>query len=79
MKRFFIQPKFRGMQIGHRLLQDLKTRAVALHLPYLRESGVSQPEALELFTQLGYQQRGPFGQYQAKPYSAFIEKSLTEL
>ncbi|WP_249369913.1 hypothetical protein [Acaryochloris marina] len=68
------------MQLGHRLPQDLETRAVALHLPYLRlESGVSQPEVLGLFTQLGYQQRGPFGQYQAKPYSAFIEKSLTEL
>ncbi|WP_255800816.1 hypothetical protein [Acaryochloris sp. 'Moss Beach'] len=40
---------------------------------------MSQPEVLGLFTQLGYQQRGPFGQYQAKPYSAFIEKSLTEL
>ncbi|BDM79042.1 GNAT family N-acetyltransferase [Acaryochloris marina] len=77
IKRFFIQPEFRGMRLGHQLLQALETRATALHLPCLRlESGVFQPEALGLFTKLGYHRREPFGQYQANPYSVFMEKSL---
>lgn len=77
IKRFFVLPEFRGMQLGQQLLQALETRAMALNLPYLRlETGVSQPEALGLFAKLGYQQRGPFGQYEADAYSVFVEKSL---
>lgn len=71
------KPNFEG---GHRLLQALEAQANELHLPYLRlESGVFQPEGLGLFTKLGYQRRGPFGHYQANPYSVFMEKSLPGL
>lgn len=77
IKRFFVRPEFRGMQLGQRLLQALELRAVALDLTYLRlETGVLQPEALGLFTKMGYQRRGSFGQYPADIYSVFMEKWL---
>lgn len=77
IKRFFVLPNFRGRQVGQQLLQALETKAVTLNLPCLRlETGISQPGALGLFAKLGYQQRKPFGQYQANPYSVFLEKSL---
>jgi putative acetyltransferase len=41
------------------------------------ETGVLQTEALGLYRRLGYQERGPYGDYETDPLSVFMEKRLS--
>jgi len=77
IKRMYVRPEFRGLKIGRRLLDALETRARAAGLRVARlETGVSQPQALNLYEKAGYKPRGPFGDYPADPLCVFMEKSL---
>jgi putative acetyltransferase len=77
IKRMFVLPEFRGLQIGRRLLEQLETLARVSGLKVARlELGVSQPEAMQLYQRAGYQRRGPFGSYSEDPWSIFVEKAL---
>jgi putative acetyltransferase len=77
IKRMFVLPEFRGLKIGHHLLEQLETLARASGLKVARlEIGVSQPEAMQLYQRAGYQRRGPFGSYAEDPLSIFVEKAL---
>ncbi len=77
IKRMFVSPQFRGLQIGRRLLEALEAQARAAGLALLRlETGVAQPEALRLYERAGYQRRGPFGDYPDDPLSVYMEKRL---
>jgi putative acetyltransferase len=79
IKRMFVLPECRGLQIGQRLLEELERRARAAGLRLARlETGVRQPEALRLYQSAGYRRRGPFGSYPDDPLSVFLEKSLAE-
>jgi putative acetyltransferase len=78
IKRMFVLPEARGLQVGRRLLGELEGRARAAGLRLARlETGVAQPEALRLYERSGYQRRGPFGGYAADPLNVFMEKALT--
>ncbi len=77
IKRMYVTPEFRGLQIGRRILEELEARARGAGLNVARlETGVSQPEALGLYERAGYQRRGPFGSYPEDALSVFMEKRL---
>ena len=77
LKRMFVRPEARRLGVGRQLLSALEAHAAAAGLTVLRlETGVSQPEALRLYTGAGYERRGPFGAYSADPLSVFMEKQL---
>jgi putative acetyltransferase len=77
IKRMYVMPEFRGLQLGRRMLEELEARARSSGLQVARlETGVAQPEALGLYERAGYQRRGPFGSYPEDPLCVFMEKSL---
>jgi putative acetyltransferase len=77
IKRMYVMPEFRGLQLGRRLLEELEVWARDAGLKLARlETGIAQPEALGLYERAGYQRRGPFGSYPEDPLCVFMEKSL---
>jgi len=77
IKRMYVAPEFRGLQLGRRILEALEEQARGAGLSVARlETGISQPEALGLYEKAGYQRRGPFGSYREDPLSVFMEKNL---
>jgi putative acetyltransferase len=77
LKRMFVLPEFRGLGLGHQILENLENRIEAAGLSVIRlETGVSQHPAVRLYQRFGYQVRGPFGDYGEDPLSIFMEKAL---
>jgi len=77
VKRMFVLPEFRGLKVGHFLLDALESLARDAGLALARlEAGVFQPEALRLYERAGYLRRGPFGDYPEDSLSVFMEKRL---
>jgi putative acetyltransferase len=77
IKRVFVLPGHRGKGHARSIMLALESwlRQQGIILVRL-EVGISQPEALGLYAQLGYRVRGPFGAYTPNPYSVFMEKTL---
>ena len=78
IKRMYVMPEYRNLKIGRRLLQELESRAIkaGLHINRL-ETGIYQPEALQLYARSGYVRRGAFGSYRDDEHlSVFMEKKL---
>jgi len=77
IKRMFVLPEFRGLNIGRRILEELENLARASGLRLVRlETGIHQSEALRLYQRADYQRCGPFGDYSEDPLSVFMEKKL---
>jgi putative acetyltransferase len=77
IKRLFVDPPYRGRGLSKLLMARLEQHLLELGVELVRlEAGISQPEALGLYTRLGYVERGPFGIYTSNPYSIFFEKRL---
>jgi len=77
LKRMFVAPAARGLGLGRRLLDRIERQARWEGLDCLRlETGIHQPEALELYRSAGYTPREPFGDYAPDPLSVFMEKRL---
>ena len=77
IKRMYVAPEARGLKLGRRLLEALEAQALARGLRRLRlETGIGQPEAIQLYRSAGYTECGPFGDYQPDPLSLFMEKQL---
>lgn len=77
IKRMFVAPEARGRRLGKTLLDTLEAHARSLALPCLRlETGVKQPEAINLYRTAGFVEISPFGLYQPDPNSIFMEKKL---
>jgi putative acetyltransferase len=79
VKRLFVTEKARGRNLGRRLMQALESQLLhrGVHLVRL-ETGTAQPEAVRLYEALGYQVRGPFGDYRANEMSIFLERRLRD-
>jgi putative acetyltransferase len=78
IKRMFVAPEYRRAGLGRRILQELELQIRASGLDTVRlETGIEQPEALQLYLQAGYESRGPFAAYREDSFSVFLEKSLT--
>lgn len=77
IKRMYVAPAARGLQLGRRLLDALEQHAARLGRNCLRlETGIHQPAAIGLYRKAGYTDREPFGDYAADPLSLFMEKRL---
>jgi len=76
VKRMFVHPAARGQGVAARLLQMLEDAARQRGCAhFMLETGPSQPEAIGLYQRLGYQVRGPYGDYRPDPLSVFMEKA----
>lgn len=79
VKRVFVDPPFRGRGLAALVMQQVESRARSAGLALMRlETGIHQPEALQLYRRLGYKVREPFGKYRPDPLSLFMEKNLGE-
>ena len=78
IKRMYVLPSARGMGVGREILHALETIAARQNHNIIRlETGISQPEALQLYEQCGYVKINPFGNYQQDPFSVFMEKRMS--
>jgi putative acetyltransferase len=77
IKRVFVLEQHRGKGLSKAIMQTLEAhlRATGVRLARL-ETGIHQPEALGLYTRLGYVVREPYGGYAHDPLSVFMEKTL---
>ncbi len=78
IKRMWVDPEARKEKIGVRLLEALIDAARGDNVSVLRlETGISQPEALGLYRRYGFEECGPFGDYEPDPLSVFMALPLT--
>jgi putative acetyltransferase len=75
IKRMYVRPQARGQGLARRLIESLEAKAMERGCrTFMLETGPAQPEARILYERLGYQYRGPFGDYPADPLSVFMQK-----
>lgn len=78
ISRVFVLPAYRGKGIAKQIMRALEAHALNAGINICRlETGTRQPEAIALYTKLGYAICRPFGKHTADPLSVFMEKILT--
>lgn len=77
LKRMFIEPAFRGRGIASAIVQELEKWGIELgYASAFLETGEGQPQAIQLYKKLGYEQITDFSKYQVSDYSVCMMKSL---
>jgi len=77
LKRIYVKSKYRGKGLSKVILQELIAHAKNVELPIIRlEAGIRQPEALSLYTKIGFKERAEFGSYQYDPLSVYMELDI---
>ncbi len=77
IKRMYVRPSFRGLGLGRLMVEHLANYAHEQGVGLLRlETGIHQNAAISLYERMGFEQIGPFGEYQDDPLSRFYEKRL---
>jgi putative acetyltransferase len=77
VKRMYVRPAGRGLGVGRLLLSALESRATAKgYRAVLLETGVLQPEAIQLYTQAGYEPHPPWPPYDTRDYALCFQKQL---
>ena len=80
VKRLYVPAAGRGKGIAKALMAALEADAARRGIPVIRlETGDALLAAVALYRALGYQVRGPFGDYPEHPASRFMEKALREV
>lgn len=75
IKTMYVHPDSRGRGAARKILILLENEAFAQGCPLINlETGPEQPEAIALYSKLGYRRRGPFGDYDEDPLSFFMHK-----
>ena len=75
IKRVYVRPQARGQGVARRLMESLEAKALQNGCrTFMLETGPTQLEALTLYERMGYQSRGPFGDYPEDPFSIFMQK-----
>lgn len=78
VKRMYVRPQARGQGLARRLIETLEAKAMEHGCrTFMLETGPTMPEALMLYERLGYQHRGPFGDYPDDPLSVFMQKNAS--
>jgi putative acetyltransferase len=76
-KRMYVEPGYRGMGIGARVLAAIEAAARELGARRLvLETGVYQDAAISLYHSAGFQKIDCWGEYAASPTSVCFEKTL---
>jgi GNAT superfamily N-acetyltransferase len=79
LKRMYVVPGARRRGIARAMLGHLEREARQLGATRLRlETGLHQPEALELYASSGYVDGEPFGHYAGAPLARHLAKNLIE-
>lgn len=78
IKRIYVTPAARGLGLAKQIVQRIEDEALSMGLTLARlETGIHQPESLQLYRRLGYVDCGAFGDYPSDdPNSVFMEKQL---
>lgn len=77
LKRIFVTQDARGQRLAATIVAALEDAARTAGLARMRlETGEASPEAIRLYTRLGYARVGPFGTYVDNGSSVFMEKPL---
>ena len=77
IKRMFIMPEYRGKGIAGRILHELEMWATELgNRKCILETGIRQPEAIQLYRKSGYTITHIYGQYENVEDSVCMEKML---
>ncbi len=79
IKSMYVRPENRGQGWARKILILLENQGVAKGCQQINlETGPEQPEAIALYSKLGYRRRGPFGDYEDDPLSFFMHKWVGE-
>jgi putative acetyltransferase len=77
IKRLYVLPAYRGNGLAKLVIEGLENHLRENGIAVSRlETGIYQPEAIGLYSRLGYEVRGPFGKYKPDPLSVFMEKQI---
>jgi len=77
VKRLYVRPDARGKGLSRVIMAGLEEAAArAGAVSIVLETGVEQPEALDLYTALGYERIQPYGEYMDDPRSVCFGKEL---
>jgi GNAT superfamily N-acetyltransferase len=77
IKRMYTAPEARRRGISRAMLVALEARAAELGYRYLQlETGLAQPEAIELYESHGWHRITPYGHYKHSPQSVCFAKHL---
>ncbi|WP_439558069.1 GNAT family N-acetyltransferase [Dyadobacter sp.] len=80
LKRMFIKPAFRGRGIASAIVQELEKWGLELgYTSAFLETGKGQPQAIQLYQKLGYEQITDFLEYEVSDYSVCMRKKLIDL
>lgn len=77
VKRMFVMPGYRGKGIAKSILTELEKWAGELNYKNcILETGVNQPEAINLYCNYGYNRIPNYGQYKNAVKSVCFQKSI---
>jgi GNAT superfamily N-acetyltransferase len=77
IKRVYVEPDFRRRGLAQAIVAELEDGAArAGHASVVLNTGHEQPEAVALYTDLGYEPVGGYGIYATAPKAVFLGKSL---
>ena len=77
LKRLFVHSEARGSGLGRKLMDFIEALARQRGVRRIDlETGPLNTEAVALYRAYGYVECGPFGDYEANPYSLFMTKTL---
>ncbi len=77
IKRVYVEPAFRRRGLARRLMAALEDSAArAGHRSVVLNTGQEQPEAVALYTQLGYRAVTGYGVYACAPDAVFLGREL---
>jgi len=75
IKSVYVVEEQRRKGVSRAIMQELESHLASQNINTARlETGNKQPEALGLYSGLGYVECGPFGNYSPDPNSIFMEK-----
>jgi putative acetyltransferase len=78
VKRMYVRPASRSKGIAKQILSKIEEFARNADVHTLRlETGIHQPEAINLYKKFGFYQIPPFGDYKPDPLSLFFEKTFS--
>jgi GNAT superfamily N-acetyltransferase len=77
IKRMYVKKIFRGKGLSKLILQELERKAKEMNYGRIvLETGVRQPEAVNLYEKSGYRIIEPYGKYADDPESLYYGKNL---